>query len=53
MRVLPLAEKVWLDLNAAFGDMTNYLEQNGSVVFNSFSDIIQKKAGLTFSYAVY
>jgi hypothetical protein len=44
-----LAEKVWLDLNAAFGDMTNYLEQNGSVVFNSFSDIIQKKVGLTVS----
>lgn len=44
-----LAGKVWLDLNAAFGDMTNYLEQNGSVVFNSFSDIIQKKVGLTLS----
>ncbi len=46
---IAIAEKVWLDLNAAFGDMTNYLEQNGSVVFNSFSEIIQKKAGLTLS----
>lgn len=49
---LAIAKKVWLDLNAAFGDMTNYLEQNGSLVFNSFSDIIQKKAGLTLSVLV-
>lgn len=49
---LAIAEKVWLDLNAAFGDMTNYLEQNGSLVFNSFSEIIQKKAGLTLSVLV-
>jgi len=44
-----IAQKVWLGLNGAFGDMTNYLEQNGSIVFNSFSDIIQKKVGLTIS----
>ncbi len=52
MRAFAIAEKVWLDVNAAFGDMTNYLEQNGSIVFNSFSDIIRKKAGLTLSVLV-
>lgn len=44
-----IAEKVWLDLNMAMGEMTNYLEQNGSIVFNSFSDVIQKKAGITIT----
>ncbi|MFO7669193.1 MAG: hypothetical protein R6W31_06010 [Bacteroidales bacterium] len=47
-----IAQKVWLDFNGAFGEMTNYLEQNGSIVFNSFSEIIQKKAGLTVSIPV-
>lgn len=47
-----IAEKLWVDLNAAFGDMSNYLEQNGSVVFNSFSDIIQKKVALTLSLPI-
>ncbi len=44
-----IAQKVWLDFNGAFGEMTNYLEQNGSVVFNSFSESVQQKAGLTVS----
>ena len=59
LRIIPeihagfsIAQKVWLDLNGAFGDMTNYLEQNGSIVFNSFSDVIQKKVGLTFSLPI-
>ncbi len=40
---------VWLNFNAAMGEMSNYLEQNGSIVFNSFSDVIRKKVGLTIS----
>jgi len=44
-----IAEKVWLDLNAATGNMANYLEQNGSIVFNSFAEVIRNKAGLTIS----
>jgi len=46
---LAIANKVWIDLNMAIGEMTNYLEQNGFIVFNSFSDVIQKKASLTIS----
>lgn len=38
-----IAEKVWIDLNAAMGEMTNYLESNGMIVFNSFSEVIHKK----------
>lgn len=40
---LAIAEKVWLDLNAAMGEMTNYLESNGMAVYNSFSEVIHKK----------
>lgn len=38
-----IAEKVWIDLNGAFGEMTNYLESNGMIVYNSFSELIQRK----------
>jgi tetratricopeptide (TPR) repeat protein len=38
-----IAEKVWIDLNGAFGELTNYLENNGMIVFNSFSEVINKK----------
>ena len=47
-----ISEKVWFDLNAAMGEMTNYLEHNGSIIFNSFSDIIDKKLMLTVSVPV-
>lgn len=47
-----IAEKVWIDLNVAMGEMTNYLEQNGSIVLNSFSDVIHKKVGLTISVPI-
>ncbi len=49
---MAMAGKVWLDLNGAFGEMTNYLEHNGSSVFNSFSEKIQKKVSLTLSVPV-
>ena len=38
-----IANKDWIDLNATLGDMTNYLESNGMIVFNSFSEVIHKK----------
>lgn len=38
-----IAEKVWVDLNATFGDITNYLESNGMIVYNSFSEVIHQK----------
>jgi tetratricopeptide (TPR) repeat protein len=44
-----LGERVWLDLSLALGEMTNYLEQNGAIIFNSFSDVVQKKVVLTMS----
>jgi hypothetical protein len=44
-----IAEKVWLDLNGTVGEMTNYLEGNGMIVYNSFSEIIDKKFRLSLS----
>ena len=56
LRIIPelqmgcaIKETIWLNLNIAMGEMTNYLEQNGSIVFNSLSDVIHKKVGLTVS----
>ena len=45
-----IKEKIWFDLNAAMGDITNYVENNGKVVYNSFSDIIEKR--IKFSITV-
>ena len=47
-----ISEKVWFDLNAAMGEMTNYLENNGSIVYNSFSEIIEKKVKFSISIPV-
>jgi tetratricopeptide (TPR) repeat protein len=47
-----IAGKVWLELNVAMGEMTNYLQQNGSIVYNSFSDVIHKKVTLTVTVPV-
>jgi len=41
-----ISEKVWFDLKAAMGEMTNYLENNGMIVYNSFSEITDKKIQL-------
>lgn len=38
-----ISEKVWFDLKTAIGEMANYLENNGSIVYNSFSEMIDKK----------
>lgn len=47
-----IREKVWLELNAAAGNMTNYLENNGAVIYNSFSEKIRRKATVTVSVPV-
>lgn len=38
-----IAEKVWFDLKGTMGEMTNYLENNGMIVYNGFSQVIDKK----------
>ena len=45
-----IADKVWIDLNATIGELSNYLENNGAIVFNSFSEVIGKK--VTFALSV-
>lgn len=47
-----ISEKVWFDLNAATGEMTNYLEGNGSIVYNSYSEYIDRKIQFTLSIPV-
>ena len=47
-----MAEKLWVDLKGARGEMVNYLENNGSIVFNSFSNVIREKVSLTLSVPV-
>jgi hypothetical protein len=47
-----LAEKVWFDLNVALGEMCNYLENNGSIVYNGFSEYNDKKVQFTLSVPV-
>jgi hypothetical protein len=42
-----LAEKVWIEADAAMGEMHNYLERNGYIVYNGYSDILEKKATLS------
>jgi len=42
-----VAEKVWIEADAAMGEMHNYLERNGSIVYNGFSDTMDKKAKLS------
>lgn len=47
-----IKEKVWVDLNGTLGDITNYVERNGQIVYNGYSDIIQNKVKLTLSIPV-
>ena len=47
-----IAEKVWFDLNGAIGPMEHYLEHNGSVIYNSFADLILYKLTCTVSVPV-
>lgn len=47
-----IAEKVWVNLNASLGDMTNYLENNGMFVYNSYGEVIEKKIKCTVTVPV-
>jgi hypothetical protein len=42
-----LAEKVWIEAETTIGEMHNYLEKNGSIVFNGYSEIMDRKARLS------
>jgi tetratricopeptide (TPR) repeat protein len=42
-----IAEKVWIEAAAALGEMHNYLEGNGSIVYNGYSAVMEKKAKLS------
>ena len=47
-----IAEKVWIDLNASAGSMTHYLENNGSIIYNSFGEVIRRKVSCTITVPV-
>ncbi len=47
-----ISGKVWFDLNGVMGDMTNYLENNGMIVYNSFSEVIDKKVRFSVTIPV-
>ncbi len=49
---IAIAGKVWIDLSATLGNMTHYLEHNGTVVYNSFGDVIRRKVTGTISIPV-
>jgi hypothetical protein len=42
-----LAEKVWIEAEGAIGEMHNYLEENGSIVYNGYSEVMDRKAKLS------
>jgi len=42
-----LAEKVWIEAGGAIGEMHNYLEGNGTIVYNGYSEVMDKKAKLS------
>jgi hypothetical protein len=47
-----IAEKVWMDMNMVLGEISNYLEDNGAIVYNSFSEYLDKKVQFTLSVPV-
>jgi tetratricopeptide (TPR) repeat protein len=47
---LGIAGKVWLTLSGSAGEMMNYHESNGLIIYNSFSEVMRKK--LLFSLSV-
>jgi hypothetical protein len=44
--------KVWISLDAAAGEMTNYVENYGEIIYNSYSETIEKKARISLSVPV-
>ena len=49
---LGVSGKIWIELNASAGDMTNYTERNGYIIYNSYSNIIEKKLLLSLTIPV-
>jgi hypothetical protein len=47
-----IAEKVWFETRGSLGDMSNFLEYNGRVVYNSYTEVMEKKINLTLSVPV-
>lgn len=47
-----ISEKVWIDMHGTMGEMTNYLENNGMIVYNSYSEVIENKIKLSLSIPV-
>jgi hypothetical protein len=47
-----IAEKAWVDLHGAVGEMTNYLEGNGMIVYNSISEVIDRKISFSLTFPV-
>jgi hypothetical protein len=47
-----IAEKVWIDLRGTLGEMTNYLENKGMIVYNSLNEVIEKKMKISLSIPV-
>ena len=47
-----IAEKVWIEIHGSMGDMSNYLEYNGRIVYNSYTEVMEKKINLTLSVPV-
>ena len=47
-----IAEKVWIETRGSMGDMTNFLEYNGRVVYNSYTEVMDKKISLDLSVPV-
>jgi len=47
-----IAEKVWIELNASSGEMDQYVENYGAIIYNSYGENPGKKAGLSVSVPV-
>jgi len=47
-----IKEKVWIETHGSLGDMSNFLEYNGRVVYNSYTEVMEKKINLSLSVPV-
>ena len=47
-----IAEKVWIDMHGTTGEMTNYHENNGMLLYNSYFEAIDKKIKLSLSIPI-
>ena len=47
-----IAQKVWVETHGSMGDMSNFLEYNGRIVYNSYTEVMDKKINLALSIPV-